>query len=271
MESLYFLYLCLNFECRSLNSDGVWAWHVIAICVSKRLLPPPPPRPHSNATSPVSAASSKRLKTKYFLSRLVHATYKAAPACLFWCIKPDPKNQPQRQTDANPWSAASHLWFISYFHLIRGCLEVSRHWQWALCCGRAVYIVLLETCWHWGGLRWTAAQLSRSGQYLDRGWPAVGRDRSARAKKGGENRHQREREHMDVGLNITYGRVTGRIFWFGDVHLFFPPIRTLITDKELHNVETWWLQRIWSERFITVFSDSTQGPKDQLFLTFLFT
>lgn len=78
----------------------------------------------------------------------VRTTNKADLACLFWYIKPDPQIWPQRQTHANPQSRASHLRFISYFHLIGGCFGVIMLWQWALCCGWAVYIALLETCWH---------------------------------------------------------------------------------------------------------------------------
>lgn len=144
-----------------------------------------------------SASSWKQLKTKYFLSSLGRTTNKAGLPCLFWCIKPDPQNWPQQQTYANPRSGASRLWFISYFHLIGGCFGVIRFWQWALCCGWAVYIALLETCWHWGGLRQRAEPLSRSGQYLDLSWAVVGKDRSIRAKGGktGWTKGQEEKEN----------------------------------------------------------------------------
>lgn len=114
----------------------------------------------------------------------VHTTNKAGLTYLFWCVKPDPQNRPQQQNPANPCSEASHLWFISYFHLIGGCLGVIRLWQSALCCGCAVYISLLETCWHWGELSPRTEPLSRSGQYLDLSWPIVGKDRSTSAQNG---------------------------------------------------------------------------------------
>lgn len=98
----------------------------------------------------------------------MHTTNEAGLTCLFWCNKPDPQIEPQQQTDANRRSGASHLWFISYFHLIGGCFGVIRLRHWALCCGWAVYKVLPETCWQWGRLRQRAAPLSRSGQYLIR-------------------------------------------------------------------------------------------------------
>lgn len=131
----------------------------------------------------LSASSSEQHKTNYFMCSLVHTTNKADPTCLFWYIKPDPHIWPQQQTPASPQSRASHLRFISYFHLIGGCFGVITLWQWALCCGWAVYIALLETCWHWD------EELSCS-QGLDSIWIwiVVGKDRSASARNGGRKR-----------------------------------------------------------------------------------
>ena len=142
--------------------------------------------------SPLSASSSHQ--QKYILCSLLRLTNKAGLTCLFWCIKPDPQNWPQQHTEANPWSRASHLWFISYFHLIGGCFGVIRLWQWALCCGLAVYIALLERCWHCGGLRPRAVLLPRSGQYLNLSRSALRKDRSTRAKTEGRNRLDKEQE-----------------------------------------------------------------------------
>lgn len=120
-----------------------------------------------------TAKDKKKKKKKKSLYSLACTTNKAGLTCLFWCIKPDPQNWPQ-WPNAYPWSTANHLWFISYFHLIWGCFGVIRIWHRALCCGWAVYIALLETCWQWERLRRWAGLLSRSGQYLDMSWPAKG-------------------------------------------------------------------------------------------------
>lgn len=83
-------------------------------------------------------------------------------------------------------------------------LGVIRLWHWALCCGWAVYIALLETCWQWGGVRRWAELLSRSGQYLDMSWLAKGKDRSMRAKNQGQNMQDKgqENEETRVKWNI---------------------------------------------------------------------
>lgn len=169
----------------------------------------PLPLRHSNLAYPAflihhqNSKIQKKKDRKNSLYSLAHTTNKAGLTCLFWCIKPDPQNWPQ-WPNAYPWSRANHLWFISYFHLIWGCFGVIRLWHWALCCGWAVYIALLETCWQWGGVRRWAELLSRSGQYLDMSWPAKGKDRSMRAKNQGQNMQDKgqENEETRVKWNI---------------------------------------------------------------------
>lgn len=89
-------------------------------------------------------------------------------------------------TTANPCqpskqSQSLKIYFIFPFDW--GLFGVITLWQWALCCGWAVYIALLETCWHWD----RELSCSRSGQYLHVNWSVVGKDRRGPSKERRKN------------------------------------------------------------------------------------